>query len=156
MEELSPTTVAGSELVEQTFNFWFKDNDHIRSPFPITIQPVLKQKTVKRFFEWTSGLNEKASEEMDDTMIGEKMEEILFETALGLVKTEDEKITINYPFMPRIGDEITHREDEQEEEGRSVVRDRSIEKEGDQLFLAVKLEKQSSKEKWETKFELPA
>ena len=155
MSVLEETTVESSELVEQTFNFWFKDQDHIRSPFPSYIRSELKSIAVKRFFEWTAKLNDKAKEEINDTIIGEKFEEIIFEIALGLVLTEDERITINYPFMPRLGDVIT----DQAENGKktsSMVVDRAIVKDGDQLFLSVSLEKEPLKEKWKTRFELPA
>ena len=154
MKELDPTTLESSELVEQTFEFWFEGKDHIRSPFPEYIRAALKKRSIERFFAWASGLNSKAEKEINDSIIGEKLEEIIFNTALGLVATEDEKITINYPFMPRIGDKINHREGGITK--TSVVLDRSIIKEGDQTLLNVRLEKQPRGERWETKFELPA
>lgn len=154
MKELDPTTLESSEMVEQTFEFWFKGQEHIRSPFPEYIRSELKTNAVKMFFNWAATLNEKASEEINDEIIGEKFEEIIFEIALNLVQTEDEKITINYPFMPRIGDDIDEQQNGNNES--SVILDRSIVKEGDHSYLDVKLEKKSSKEKWETKFELPS
>lgn len=152
MKELDPTTVESSELVEQTFNFWFNDREHIRSPFPAYIHPELKEKSTQLFFEWTSGLNEKASEEINEVIIGEKFEEIIFETALELVKFEDEKITISYPFLPRLEDVISDVEGGTE---MSVVIDRWIKKEKDHVFLHMKLERVKTKEIWETSFELP-
>ena len=154
MKELNPGTIESSKLVEQTFDFWFNGKDHIRSPFPKYIQPKLKQKSVDRFFKWTAGINDVASKEINDTIIGEKFEEIIFETALDLVLTEDEKLTIHYPFMPRIGDEISNQEDGAKEVSQIISR--TLIKEKDHVFLSVKLEKQSSKQKWETRFELPA
>ena len=154
MKELNPTTLESSELIEQTFNFWFEGKDHIRSPFPEYIREEIKKRTIQRFFAWASGLSSKANKEINDTIIGEKLEEIIFETALGLVSTEDEKITVNYPFMPRIGDKISHKEGDITK--TSVVLHRSIIKVGDETFLNVRLEEQIQGEKWETKFELPA
>lgn len=153
MKELDSTTIESSEMVEQTFDFWFKGKEHIRSPFPEYIQLDLKKISVNRFYEWVSRLNVKAGEEINDEIIAEKFEEIIFESALELVLTEDEKITINYPFLPRIGDDI----DEQQEGSRetSIILDRSIIKDGDHSFLNVNMEKKNSKEKWGTKFELP-
>lgn len=153
MKELDPSTVESSELIEQTFKFWFNGREHIRSPFPEYIRPELKDKSVHRFFEWASGLNSKASEEVNDVIIGEKFEEVIFETALELVKLEDEKITINYPFLPRLGDEINGLEGDIE---KSKVVDRWIEKDKDQKFLKVKMKKKSADANWETRFELPA
>jgi len=41
---------------------------------------------------------------LNDESIGEKFEKIIFETATKLIKTEDERITIVYPFLPRLKD----------------------------------------------------
>lgn len=152
MKTLEPNTVESSELVEQTFTFWFSDNEHIRSPFPEYIRPILKEKAVEDFFKWVSNLNPKAKEEVNDEMIAEKFEEIIFEAAMGLVHTEDEKITIQYPFLPRVDDEIRNNE---EDVLLSKIIDRALVKEGDTKFLKVKLENISDQQVWETKFELP-
>ena len=154
MKELDSTTIESSEMVEQTFKFWFEGSAHIRSPFPGYIHAELKNIAVEQFFKWASGLKEEAKDEVNDEAIGEKFEEIIFETALGLVITEDEKITINYPFLPRIDDEITDPDNKDLES--SFVTDRAMVSEGDHNFVKVKLVKSVSKEKWETKFELPA
>ena len=154
MKELDPTTVESSELVQETFNYWYSDHGHIRSPFPLYIQSQLKQQATKRFFDWASGLNEKAKEEVNDILIGEKFEEIIFETASKLVKTEDERITILYPFMPRRGDKINN-DVETNGNVESEVVDRAIDREEDTSFLRVKLKSLLGNHTWETKFELP-
>jgi len=87
---------------------------------------------------------------MNDEMIGEKFEELIFESAIRLIKTDDERITIMYPFLPRIGDKIN-----KENESDSVIIDRALLKEGDQSYLKINLENKETKEKWETKFDLP-
>ena len=153
MKELDPKTVESSELVDQAFDFWFNDHEHIRSPFPVYIQPELRILATQRFYEWASGLNKKAKDEVNDQIIAEKFEEIIFETATGLVKTEDEKITITYPFLPRIGDTIY--EDVEKQTGESTVIDRDIVKEGDNKYLLLKLQNVHISKFWETKFELP-
>ncbi len=152
MKDLAQGTLESSELVDETLKFWFKDNNHIRSPFPEYIRPELKKMASKSFFRWTSNLNPKAKDEVNDEMIAEKFEEIIFEEALKLVLTADEKITIRYPFLPRLGDELSKSEVENE---KSTVIDRNIYKDGDYSFLKVMLEKQISKQKWDTSFELP-
>ena len=153
MKELEPNTLESSELVEQTFNFWFSDNEHIRSPFPEYIRPILKEKAVNSFFKWVSELNPKAKEEVNDEIIAEKFEEVIFETATQLVLTEDEKLTIEYPFLPRLSDVIF--EDVENKKGKSIIVDRSKIKDGDFNYMKLKLEKIDTKETWETKFELP-
>ncbi|MCC7455109.1 MAG: hypothetical protein IT222_13155 [Crocinitomix sp.] len=146
---LNPDTVEGSEMVVETFQFWFKNYEHIRTPFPTYIHNDLRRIATERFFEWASKLKDSAKEEMNDEMIGEKFEEIIFDVATNLVKTEDEKLTILYPFLPRTGDEIA---DENEISGR--VTDRSIVRDGDKSFLKVQIQR-NDKSKWNTSFELP-
>ncbi len=153
MKELEKGSVENSELVEETFKFWFSDNEHIRSPFPEYIRPQLKEKATNLFQQWVEGIDFKAKDEVNDEVIAEKFEEYIFETAMNLVMTEDEKITIHYPFLPRLNDEISTSEDPNEE--KSKVMDRSTIKEEETPYLKVKLEKVKSKEVWETKFELP-
>lgn len=150
MNELRQDSVESSELVEQTFKFWFNDNEHIRSPFPSYIQSELKHSATEQFFNWAKDIDLKAKEELTDEVIGEKFEEFIFETATTLIKTEDERITILYPFLPRLGDQL-----KKEEEIDSSIVDRSIIKENDTSFLKLKLEHIETKEKWETQIELP-
>lgn len=150
MQELERNTLESSEMVEQTFKFWFNDNDHIRSPFPNYIQSQLKDDATNMFFNWASNLRSGAKDELNDEMIGEKFEEIIFQVASELVMTEDERITITYPFLPRLGDEI-----KDNDVLESKIIDRVIVKEGDHSFLKLKLEKLISKETWETQMELP-
>ena len=133
--KINKKELMNSDLVEATFNFWFTDRDHIRSPFPHYIQERLKTEATAIFFEWVEGLDEKAEEEVNDELIGEKFEEIIFENAMKLVLTDDEKITIQYPFLPRVSDEIFR--DEQSKNGDSIIIDRMIVKEGDHSFLRV-------------------
>lgn len=151
-KELISKDLVDGQLVEQTLSFWFNNEDlQIRSPFPEYIRPDLKRVATQTFYVWLNGLSEGAEKELNDEMIGEKFEEILFEEGLKLVQTEDEKITINYPFLPRLNDTI-NANDESE---KSVIIDRSVVKEDDVVFLLIKLEKDADKTVWETKFELP-
>ena len=150
MKELELGTVESSQMVEQTFKFWFADQGHIRSPFPDYVRVDLKRKATETFFTWANGINPKAKDELNDEIIGEKFEEIIFETASELVKTDDERITIHYPFLPRVGDALKN-----EGDSESSVVDRAIVKEGDTSYLKVFLENIASKDKWDTKFALP-
>lgn len=153
MIELNPMSLESSELIEETFKFWFKDDGHIRSPFPEYIRNELQSKAIESFFQWASGLNPKAKDEVNEEIIAEKFEEIIFETASKLVLTEDEKLTIEYPFLPRI-DDVTF-EDVVNKKGKGVVIDRTKVLEGDYTFMKIKLKGVDNEEVWETKFELP-
>jgi len=153
MIELNPVSLESSELIEETFKFWFSDNDHIRTPFPEYIRHDLQEKSIARFFNWASNLDPKAKDEVTEEIIAEKFEEFIFEIATQLVQTEDEKLTIEYPFLPRLGDVIY--EDVENKKGESTVIDRSKLSEDDNPFMKIKLEKIDSKEVWDTKFQLP-
>ncbi len=149
-KKIEPTIEIG--MTDAAFNFWFNDNKHIRSPFPAYIKKNLKEKAKAKFSDWTSKISEQAKKEINDEIIAEKFEEILFETAAEFVSTKDEKLTILYPFMPRIGDIINPKDDSK---GESEIIDREHLKRGDQSFLKVKLKAINSGNEWETEFELP-
>ncbi|MBL4594571.1 MAG: hypothetical protein JKX68_12255 [Flavobacteriales bacterium] len=153
MIELNPVSIESSELIEETFKFWFNDNDHIRTPFPEYIRHDLQEKSIARFFDWASNLDPQAKDEVTEDIIAEKFEEFIFEVATQLVITEDEKLTIEYPFLPRLGDVIF--EDVENQKGESTVIDRSKVEENDNPFMKIKLEKIDSKENWGTEFQLP-
>ncbi len=139
-----------SEFIEEAFKFWFKDNDHVRSPFPEYIQSKLKIASVEKFNFWINNLKPEAKDELNDEIIAEKFEEALFEEASKLVITEDEHVSILYPFLPRIGDSI-HDENDQ----TSTISDRSIQKIDENNFLKLKCQNSETKEFWETSFQLP-
>lgn len=142
-------SVMTSQLVQETFDFWFKGGGHIRSPFPDYIRPDLERKSKERFHLWISNLKDSSKDEMNEEMIGEKLEEVIFDIASDLVKTEDERITILYPFLPRCGDPLIN---SSSEEGAIV--DRSIVQEQDKRLLKVKVGMKDG-QVWETSFELP-
>ena len=153
MTELNMKMVESSELVEETFKFWFTDQDHLRSPFPIYIRERLKTVAISNYLEWMEQLDEKGKEEMGESFFRDKLEEIIFQTAIHFVKTEDEKLTLCYPFMPRIGDKVKETKDDGE---FSIVYERSLIKEGDQKYLRIRLKEDNSEKVWERMFELPA
>lgn len=138
-----------SEMAEHAFKFWFGDHEHIRSPFPDYIQSQLKVLAAEAFQNWLDGLHVDAEEEIDDELIAEKFEQLLFEEALSLIQTEDERLSILYPFMPRIGDHLKNDNDEQ-----SVVTDRHVKTEGDTSYMQIKCRNLESDTNWETSFEL--
>lgn len=150
MKELDNNTIESSELVEQTFKFWFNDNEHLRSPFPEYIHSELKPKATALFYEWVNGLAPNAKDEINDETVGEKFEEFIFSVATTLIKTEDERITIIYPFLPRLEDSI------KDENGLECeIINRSIIKTNDTSFLKVVCKRLKDGEQWDTSFELP-
>ena len=153
MSVISEKDLANSQLVNASFDFWFADREHIRSPFPDYIRPGLKSKVLERFGKWIGKLDKEAEKMLNDELVAEKLEEFLFEEALNLVSTEDERITILYPFLPRIGDKIFEKEETRE--GESIITDRTLTKEKDTAYLKVSACADPSGKEWETRFELP-
>ena len=147
MKELDEKAIENSELVVQTFKFWLTDNEHIRCPFPDYIHKELKSQAILSFGAWAKSLNPKAKDEVNDEIVAEKFEEIIFETALKLVQKEDERITILYPFLPRLGDKLDGKGDE-------IIK-RTLIKEKDVSYLKIRLINPDTLNEWETKFELP-
>lgn len=140
-------------MINAAFDFWFNDNKHIRSPFPFYIRDNLRSTAIDRFLNWSTRISPDAKKDINDEILAEKLEEIIFESALEMVLTEDEKLTIYYPFLPRIGDTINQKEVPDNPE--SIVIDRWISKTGDHSFLQVKSKNTLSGNIWETEFELP-
>lgn len=142
----------GNDFFEASYNFWFTDNEHIRTPFPADIQEELKEKAFRFFMEWVFELSDEEKSNLAKEEIVETFEMVLFNQAMELVKNEDEKLTICYPFMPRMGDVV-----EDKEKGASKVIERKLEiKEDEKKYLKLKLKPQTSAHEWETEFELPA
>lgn len=141
--------VEESKMIQAACDFWFNDHEHIRSPFPEYVRAKSKAEAISSFSNWVNNLLPEAQDEMNDEMIAEKFEETLFEKAAALVITEDERITILYPFLPRVGDIVN------DDKKDGIVSDRHIYEEKDHKFLKVKLKSKDVDENWETSFELP-
>ncbi|MBX7203089.1 MAG: hypothetical protein K1X77_08460 [Bacteroidia bacterium] len=153
-EKLKAQELIDPEMVHAAFQFWFSDNEHIRSPFPTYIREKLQALATQKMLDWGAQISEKAKKEINDEILAEKFEEIIFEIALNLVQTDDEKLTIRYPFILRLGDTIKVK-DVPEETALSRVKERQYEKRGDQAFMKVTFENATSGEHWNTEFELP-
>ena len=147
--------IAKSQLVREALKFWFADNDHIRSPFPGYIQVETQKKAVEQFAAWLDRLNEKAKDDVNEEILAEKFEETLFEAGLELVETEDERITLLYPFLPRLGDPVSIGAAEIAHKPSKII-GRSLSSEGDTKFLDLQLQETESAKTWNTKMELPA
>ncbi len=142
----------GKEFFEEAFKFWFKDNEQIRTPFPEKIQPELKEKAITVFMEWVIELSEEEKLKLKNEEIAEVFEMILFNQAIDMVKDEDQKITICYPFLPRLGDVV-----DDKKRGSSKLIERQMDsKEDSKKYLKVKLKTIADLLEWETEFELPA
>ena len=142
----------GSDFFDESFKFWFEDNEHLRTPFPVEIQEKLKELTFRVFMEWVFELSDDEKSKMENDEIVETFEMILFNQAMGLVDDEDQKITICYPFLPRLGDVV---EDKLKGASKIISRKMDVNKD-EKKYLKVKLKSEVVLQEWETEFELPA
>ena len=141
-------------LVESGCAFWFNDNDQVRTPFPRTIQAELRRNAEAAFMEWVRNLTKQDRKEVDDDELVGVFEMLLFNEALKLVGDEDsdQVMTIHYPFLPRIGDEVND-----EVNGPSRVTDRKLEQRQDkQLYMKLFMENRETRAHWETEILIPA
>ena len=144
--------VVSNKFMDPGFNFWFSNNDHIRSPFPPGIRLELRNRTSSVFFGWIDGLKEQELSEMKEEEFAEMFETILFNEAMKMVEDEDKRLTIAYPFLPRLGDLVNHN---QHGKGEVVARSEKI-SEGNKKLFEIAVYSQASGNRWETQFELPA
>ena len=146
------TDIVWNDFFEASFKFWFNDTEQIRTPFPEKIQPELVEKTSRIFLEWILELSDEEKSKLENEEIAEVFEMILFNQAIGLVEDEGQKITICYPFLPRVGDVV-----DDKSKGSSTVIERQIKvKENNKKYLKLNLKSESGSVEWETEFELPA
>lgn len=142
--------VISAKFIEPGLEYWFSNHEHIRSPFPIGIKSAVKEHTSKIFFEWISGLKDKELNEMGENEFVEMFETILFNEAFKLVEDEDQQLTISYPFMPRLGDQVNHKLNGP---GKVISRKATISKENKKRFELTVVSQETGKT-WETQFEL--
>ena len=139
-------------LIEAACEFWFNDNDQVRSPFPRQVHAQLKEKATAEYLLWLRGFTRKDREEVDEDELVGVFEMFLFGEALKLAGDDDQLvITINYPFLPRLEDTV--------DDGRhatSVVVDRQLEEREDKkLFMIIHMVEAGSGRRWTSDIQLP-
>ena len=140
-------------LVDVGCAYWFNDNEEVRSPFPVEIQPEVKRQAQEEFLDFLNSLAEEDAKAMTDDEMVSTFERFLFGAALKMIDKDDvdSALTLNYPFMPRVGDLVNN-----ETKGQSRVIARSVESlEGKKPCMILELEVVDTKEAWQTEFVLP-
>lgn len=150
-EEVEIRSIISAKFIDPGFEYWFTNHEHVRSPFPLGIRNILKERASIIFFEWIDGLKETELKVMKEDEFVEMFETILFNEAMKLVEDEDQQLTIAYPFLPRMGDQVNH---SLHGKGNLVGRKEIVSKENKKLFELSVLSQESGKT-WETQFELP-
>ncbi len=140
-------------LIEAGIEFWFNDNEKVRSPIPKTIQPEVRRKATEEYRLWLNNMTDADRDEVGEDELVEVFEALMFGEALKLIDKDDEDLalTLYHPFMPRVGDVVndaTH--------GASRILSRRVEPNEDKKpFMIVALETVESREAWQTEFALP-
>ena len=150
-EEIEIRSIISAKFIDPGFEYWFSNHEHVRSPFPSAIRNALKERVSNIFFEWIDGLKERELKAMKEDEFVEMFETLLFNEAMKLVEDEDQQLTIAYPFLPRLGDQVNH---SLHGKGNLVGRKEIVSKENKKLFVLSVLSQGSGKT-WETQFELP-
>jgi len=143
-------SIISSKFIEPGFEYWFTNHEHVRSPFPPVIRKPLEERSSKIFFEWMEGLKETELKTMNEDEFVEMFETILFNEAMKLVDDEDQQLTILYPFLPRLGDQVNH---SLHGKGNLVGRQEIVSEENKRLFELSVLS-QGNGQTWQTQFEL--
>ena len=142
---------AQDEFVHDAISAWYERNDHVRCPFPATIREQLEENAKISFRHWLQSLEDKESSRMNVQEIIELFETILFHEATKLVQTDEEQITLLFPFMPRTGDVVRD-----PVKGEGMITRRKLEQNKDKKnILTVTVESATDKNTWQTSFELP-
>ncbi|MBL7831848.1 MAG: hypothetical protein JNK41_12525 [Saprospiraceae bacterium] len=153
-EKINELEVVEADMLLSAIKYWHTDNEFFRSPFPNYVQESSGKEAISAFIDWTKSIPADEAKKMEQDVFIEKFEELLFNAASKLVKTEDEKLTLLYPFLPRLGDTMSKSHGDNTSEDGQII-DRSIIKSGDESFLELKVKSNISDEIWKTSFELP-
>ncbi len=73
-EKLKAQELIDPEMVHAAFQFWFSDNEHIRSPFPTYIREKLQALATQKMLDWGAQISEKAKKEINDEILAEKFD----------------------------------------------------------------------------------
>ncbi len=133
---------------------WFHDHDHVRSPFPKAIQAQLKENAQREYLHWLHNLTATDRGDVTDDELVTVFEQLLFAQALELIGDDDDEqvMTIHYPFMPRVGDQVNDAR-----HGPSTVIKRELKKnDDDQLCMVVFLDSAATGAAWQTEFSIQA
>jgi hypothetical protein len=99
--------------------------------------------------DWVEGLHESELKNVSDDEFAEMFETILFNEAIKLVENEDEKLTIIYPFLPRIGDTVNHKDF-----GQGVIIERKEVMVENKKMFEISVQSGTDSQIWKTQFEL--
>ena len=138
--------IIGETFLTEAFAYFLDDNPELRSPFPPYTHEALIQNTFQRTMHWAF---EQDKSSMTDDIVSATFHAILLEEGQKLVATDDERLTIAYPELPRTGDTANI-----PEKGVYKVSRRLLYEKENALFLKIFLQHTLTGHLLETEFEV--
>lgn len=124
--------IVGETFLSEGFAYHFDDNADLRSPFPAYTHDALVQNTFQRIMHWAF---EQDKTRVTDEILTSVFQSILVEEGQKLVATDDERLSIAYPELPRLGDTTNIAE-----KGVYKISRRHLYQKEDALFLKIFLQ----------------
>lgn len=151
-KKISEQKLIGADFFEGAFKFWFEDNKQFKCPFPEWMHDELKKRSYRKFMEWVIELED---EKIKSQNLSDKYGDIVEEIALSLAETEDEKISILYPELPRVGDLFHDHDNYPNNENMIEIIERFAVKEDNKwIAIKIKFDRPDENGDTETEFEL--
>ncbi len=145
-QKLKRQTIISKKFINNAFNYVFSDSNEFRTPFPEYIRDELSYTTFRLFMEYAFKIKDN---EIDKIRFSEKFNEILIKVGLSLVKSEDERVSICYPFLPRVGDVAIAPNNKE-----SIVRNRELITKKGKKILRIYMIAEDTKQVWDSDFAL--
>jgi hypothetical protein len=140
--------IVGETFLSEGFAFLLDDNPELRSPFPAYTHDALIQNSFQRIMHWAF---EQDKKNVTDEILSTVFQGIVFEEGQKLVATDDERLTIAYPELPRIGDTTSI-----PDKGNYKISRRHLYQKDDALWLKIFLQNTLTGHLMETEFEISA
>lgn len=151
LQHLEQQTLIGQDFIEAAFQDWLEDHEDYRCPFPEQMQAELRERTFRSFMEWTFHLDNPDQLRAED--LSEKFGEIIQAEGFALAQTNEERLTIQYPDLPRLGDQINFHDAQSQIRAGEIIQ-RSIQEKAGNKELRVVVRYFETGEEWETSFDL--
>lgn len=146
---LKQQTLIGKNFIEPAFRFWFEDREGFRSPFPPEIQAEIFDATLRLLMEWSFALSDADRRSLSGRKMSDKLTEILFQVGLSLARSDEDRLSIRCPDLPRIGDHV----DIKGRKPGTVAQRRLVERDG-HLWAHITVRIGNGADFWDTEFDL--
>lgn len=143
-----------NEFYRNWFNLYLSDSPGYRSPFPKYMIKDLKEIVFYKFELWLNSFSKQELNNITQKQIKKKFEELFKKIGLKLAKKEEDKISIQYPYIPRIGDEFHDPKSDPNHKKIGKIMDRFIIREKNKKIVRLILKNKNSKKNEHIDFEI--